>query len=129
MDDTREERVFALLEAAARAGHRCPTNPELAADLSSHGVPIASSSVPKIFGRLVREGRIVVRVYGHNWRDIVIQSGRYAGKATMAPPLGGEPYIVIDAAERTKRDATSQRKRRSRSSKASGDWPRKVRNP
>lgn len=120
MGDTREDRVFALLETAAREGHRCPTNPELAAALSSQGDPIASSSVPKIIGRLVRGGRIIVRVYGHNWRDVVIQSGRHAGKTTMAPPSGGEPYIVIDAAERTKRDTASQRHERPRSAKVRG---------
>lgn len=116
MSGTREDKVFALLEAAARTGRRCPTNPELAAALSSQGDPIAPSSVPKIIGRLVRGGRIIVRVYGHNWRDVVIQTGRHASKTTMAPPSGGQPYIVIDAAERMKRDASSQRQERPRTS-------------
>jgi hypothetical protein len=116
MGGTRDDRVFALLEAAARAGHRCPTNPELAAFLSSHGDPIAPSSVPKIIGRLVKGGRIIVRIYGHNWRDVVIQTGRHASKTTMAPPSGGQPYIVIDAAERTKRDAAAAHRERPRRS-------------
>ncbi len=108
MGETRHDRLFSLLEAAAAEGRRCPTNSDLAAALSSFGLPTAPSSVPKIMARLIRDGCIIVRIYGHNWRDVIVQSGQYVNRATMAPPSGWQPYIVIDAAERTKRDAARQ---------------------
>jgi hypothetical protein len=54
---------------------------------------------------LVRQGRIVIRVYGGNWRDVLICAGRQAGKSTAPAPHGGRPHIVIDATERARRDS------------------------
>lgn len=61
--------------------------------------------MPGFFRRLTRDGRIIIRVYGGNWRDIVIRKGPHAGKATQPPPHGGEPHIMIDQIARAKRDA------------------------
>lgn len=105
MDDARTDWVFGVLERAAVEGQRCPTNPEIAACLQKNGVRAAAGSIPGVLRALVREGRIVVRVYGGNWRDVVIVTGPHAGKSTKGPPHGGKPYSVIDAAERTKRDS------------------------
>jgi hypothetical protein len=97
-----EDLVFALLQRAAEAGHRCPTNPQIAAHLSQGEFQISATSVPKIMGKLARQGQIVVRVYGKNWRDVTICTGPHSEKTTMAPPHGGKPHTVITATGRTK---------------------------
>jgi hypothetical protein len=51
---------------------------------------------------LTRQGRIVVRIYGKNWRDVTICTGPNAEKTTMPPPHGGEPYMVINATGRAR---------------------------
>jgi hypothetical protein len=107
----KEDLIFGLVEKAAAERRRCPTNPEIAEFLRTQGFPAAFSSVPKMIGRLVKAGRMIVRVYGHNWRDITICTGHQAGKATIGPPNGGDPYILIDEAGRAKRDAQNQRAR------------------
>jgi hypothetical protein len=96
--------VFTLVERAAIEGRRCPTNPEIAAYLRQQGVKAAAGSIPGLLRILVRENRIVVRVYASNWRDITICEGPHKGKATLPPSHGNDPYIVIDAAERARRD-------------------------
>lgn len=82
---TREQKIeasFALIEAAAMAGERCPqTNP--------HG-PIPGGAVTA----LVEAGRVRSEVYAHNWRRVVILVGPNKGKATAEPPGGGIPYLV-----------------------------------
>jgi len=101
-----ETRVFGIVERAASKGHRCPTNPEIAAKLNESGLTkaIAASSIPGVFRQLIRKGLVTVRVYGHNWRDVLILQGPHAGKATLPPPHGGKPHTVIDKAERERRD-------------------------
>lgn len=106
MKATKEECVYGLIERAAIEGRRCPKNSEIAEYLRWHIFPECSaSSIPGYMRRLIREGRIIVRVYGHNWRDVIIVKGPHSGKRTLPPPHGGKPYIVIDASERAKRDA------------------------
>lgn len=82
-----------------------PTNPEISAFLGARGRGITTGSVPKTVGRLVKSGRIVVHVYPRNWRVVIICTGQHAGKVTMPSPGGGDPLVVIDEAERVKRDA------------------------
>lgn len=79
------ERDFALLEAAAAAGERCPQS-------RPHG-PLNPAST----GHLAREGRIRVEIFAHNWRVVTIMDGPHKGKQTMATPHKGseKPYKVI----------------------------------
>ncbi len=108
MATTRDDWVFSLIEKAVAEGHRCPTNPEIAAFLCTHGHPIASSSIPKIMRHLVRSERVIVHVYPRNWRVVIIRTGPQAGNATMSRPGGGEALMIIDQAERAKHDAKGE---------------------
>jgi|SRR5579885_2618950 len=105
MQDARADHVFSLLERAVEEHQRCPTNPEIAADLERHGYRAAAGTIPGLMRNLVRQGRIIIRVYGGNWRDIVICTGPHRGKSTAAAPHGGKPHTVIDATERARRDS------------------------
>ncbi len=106
MTESPEDCVYSLIERAAIEGRRCATNSEIAAHLRKHGFRANSaSSIPNIMRRLTRHGRIIVRIYGHNWRDVVICEGPHADKSTMPPKHGGRPHTIIDLAERAKRDA------------------------
>jgi len=106
----QEARVYALVERAAAEGRRCPTNAKIAADLNKSGLtkPVAASSIPGVFRQLIRRGLVTVRIYGNNWRDVVILQGPHAGKATLPPSHGGKPHIVIDQAERERRDRAAR---------------------
>jgi hypothetical protein len=97
-----EDLVFAMLQKAAASGCRCPTNPEIAAYLSEHGCQIAATTIPSVMKNLTRQGRVVVRLYGKNWRAVTICTGTNTDKTTMTPPHGGEPYLVITATGRTR---------------------------
>jgi hypothetical protein len=101
-----EARVYAVVEGAAMEGRRCPTNAEIAANLNASGLrkSVAASSIPGVFRELIRRGLVTVRIYGNNWRDVMILQGPHAGKVTQPPPHGGKPHIVIDKAERERRD-------------------------
>lgn len=75
--------TFAMLERCAIAGERCPqTQP--------HG-PLT----PGHTTILVREGKIRIEVFRHNWRVVTILAGPNAGKQTKACPAGGRPYMVV----------------------------------
>jgi hypothetical protein len=95
--------IFTLLEEAAAKGQRCPTNPELAAELGKQGIPSAAQSMPSNVKLLTTQGRIAVQIYGNNWREVIILSGTHKGKKTLPPKHGGEPYIVIDKTGTKKR--------------------------
>jgi hypothetical protein len=41
------ELAFSVLEKAANEGRRCPTNPELSAELGKRGIDLAAQSMPK----------------------------------------------------------------------------------
>lgn len=96
------EHVFAFLENAAANGERCLTNPGFATELNKHGLDLAPQSIPAVFRRLIRAGRITVRIYGGNWREVIIESGPQAGKSTKLPPHGGKPHTIVDSSGRTK---------------------------
>lgn len=83
----KEKALFDILEAAAVAGERCPTNPELR-DLV--GSPTTSD--------LARKGFITVEVYALNWRVVTIIHGAHAGKCTKRSPHKGakKPYKTIN---------------------------------
>lgn len=111
MDDGRVDYVFGLLEQAALKEQRCPTNPEIAALLQKRGYRAAAGSIPGLLRALVRQGRIVIRVYGNNWRQVSLTAGTHDGKSTQVPPHGGKPHTVIDIAERARRDSQPKWKR------------------
>lgn len=97
MAKVRQDFVFSLLEQAAAAGERCPTNIQLASLLKRGGFGrAAASSMPQIVGSLVKQGLVVVRIYGRNYRDVLICSGEQRGLATRSPPHGGVPYVILD---------------------------------
>jgi hypothetical protein len=77
------ERQYKLIEAAAAAGERCPLNSPLG--------PIDSTALSP----LAREGRILVEISGHNWRQITILTGPHAGKRTLPNPNGHAVYRII----------------------------------
>lgn len=106
-----ESGVLAMVERTASEGRRCPTNPEISDDFNELGITesVAASSIPGIFRQLIRRGLITVRVYGNNWRDVVILQGPRAGKVTLPPPHGGKPHIVIDKVGGERRDKASRR--------------------
>ncbi len=79
----RIEYDFALLEAAAISGDRCPKN-------DPQG-PIGHKSI----STLVKDRRIQSEIYMHNWRVVTILSGPHQGCSTKSPPAGsGKPYLV-----------------------------------
>lgn len=78
------ERCFAVLEAAAVAGRRCPGNDTGA---------VSSDLV----GMLARAGRIKVEIYALNFRVVEIMTGPNAGRRTKARPHDSSPpWKVID---------------------------------
>ena len=93
------DRSFALLEAAAIAGERCPQG-------QPHG-PIPSGHTKK----LAEQGKIRIEIFRHNWRVVTILVGPNAGKETKACPVGGMPYMVVDH-RRTERHLTHQERNR-----------------
>jgi len=82
----RLERDFALLEAAAASGARCPQNVPFG--------PLAAGASTQ----LARAGRIKVELYVHNWRVVTILDGPHKGRSTQPCPYGGseKPYKVIE---------------------------------
>lgn len=109
-----QDLVFGILERAAGEGRRCPTNFEVAAELNAMltNTRRAGTSIPAIMQVLVRRGLLTVRLYGGNYRDVVILKGPHAGKATLGPRHGGPPYEIIDKAERDRRDKSPKWQRR-----------------
>jgi hypothetical protein len=102
----REWRLYALIEKAASEGRRCPTNAEIATHFRQTGVAkhATPSGIPRLINQLIRRGLITVRIYGNNWRDVIILQGRHAGMTTSPPPHGGKPHLIIDPSERERRD-------------------------
>lgn len=70
------DAVFSLIVAAARKNERCPTSIRKG---NTRGIPSGATSA------LVKEGKIRVEVYAHNYRVIEILWGPSAGKRTRAP--------------------------------------------
>lgn len=109
---TLDKAVFAVVEAAAREGRRCPTNGEIAAEVLSQGgaVRMATTTVPGILQRLVRNGAITIRYFSRHFRQVEIHEGPAAGARTATPRNKSEPVEVIDAAERKRRDETPRQR-------------------
>lgn len=82
---SRFDRDFALLEAAAAAGKRCP--------LCAPYGPIQSS---KAIPWLCRDGRIRSEISGQNYRVVTILVGPHAGKKTAPNPYGARPWKFAD---------------------------------
>lgn len=79
------EDGFQQIEHAALNGLRCPIN-------KTHGYGTLRMGVTS---ELVKQGRIRVEVYAHNWRVIEITSGPNAGKRTAPPPYKDwKPYKI-----------------------------------
>jgi hypothetical protein len=105
-----DECVFAVLQAAAVEGRRCPSNGEIAMQVRERGIArIATTTVPGVLQRLVRDGAITIRYFSRHSRQVVLHEGPYAGKATAPPDNKSEPVEVIDAEERKRRDEAPRR--------------------
>jgi hypothetical protein len=113
MESGRAECLFRMLERAAANDEPCPTNPQIAAELQKHGYRVRPGSISSPLQDLVRQGRIVIRLYGGNFRQIVICTGETAGKSTKGPSRRQNPYAIIDAAERARRDSFLKERRSS----------------
>lgn len=79
------DKAFALLEATAIAGERCPQT-----------APFGPLPGPAT-GELARAGRIRVEIFAHNWRVVTIMEGLHRGKHTALSPYRGSklPYKTI----------------------------------
>lgn len=84
------EAVPALLRAAATAGERCPTDPEIGDHLYGLGLNYPADARPSA---LAARGLLRSEVYARNWRVVEID-----GMRTKEPPTGGAPYRIIDGA-------------------------------
>lgn len=83
---------FALIERAAIKGDRCPTN----ISMDNPDGTLRSG----ITSALLKEGRIKIEVYAHNWRVVEISIGPNAGKRTKAPPNEKlKPYLTLPKAD------------------------------
>ena len=77
------DRAFALLEAAALNGERCPMNTPFG--------PLDSTAV----GALCKAGRVLVEISSKNFRRVTILTGPHAGKKTGPDPSGRKPWKVV----------------------------------
>lgn len=79
-----ETEAFAMLEAAAASGARCPKS-------GTDGL------TSQLTAGLARAGKIRIDVYPHNWRVVTILTGPHAGKTTEpAPNKAWRPYLTIE---------------------------------
>ena len=110
MESGRAECVFRMLERAAANDERCPTNLQIAAELQKHGYRASLGGISSPLQDLVRQGRIIIRLYGGNFRQIGICAGENTGKTTKGHAQRQNP---IDAAERARRDSFLRERRSS----------------
>ena len=80
----RIEETFALIEAAAIAGARCPQG-------YPYG-PLDNDAMQWLY----RSGRIRGEIMAHNFRRVTILTGPHAGKRTADPPKAGRVWRTID---------------------------------
>lgn len=81
---TFDDEQFALVEAAAIAGDRCP---------KSHPFgPLKGGPLQ----RMVADRKIRIEIFAGNWRVITILVGPNKGKSTQASPKGGQPYRTFN---------------------------------
>jgi hypothetical protein len=89
MSDVRLKECFALLEAAAAAGERCPMN----FDRRIGGNQAVQAGLVRMLARL---GRIRVEISGRNFRTVTILEGPHAGKHTQRDQNRWVVWKVID---------------------------------
>jgi hypothetical protein len=79
------DRNFALIEAAASKGDRCPQAKPFG--------PLDAAAP----AALARAGRIRIEVFMHNFRVVTMMDGPHKGKQTQAAPKqgSGKPYKII----------------------------------
>lgn len=78
------DEAFALIEAAALKGERCPQG-------APYG-PLQRNAVTA----LRRDGRIRFELYALNWRVATILTGQHAGKRTAPCPIGRRtPKLIL----------------------------------
>ena len=86
-----------LVDAAAR-NQRCPQNSEINDALCAAGLPtfcaVAGGTTPVILA-LKNAGKIVIEVWGRNWRVVEICVGEHKGKRTLACPNSTKRTIVL----------------------------------
>jgi hypothetical protein len=101
-----EDKLLSIIGLAAKNGERCPTNWALASLLTTAmGRRVRSGGgIPSSIQNLVRKGKVTVRLFGHNYRQIEILDGKHAGFKTKQPEHDKLPYMTIDMVERLKRD-------------------------
>lgn len=83
------EKGFNLIERAAIKGERAPTN----VSMDNPNGQLHSG----VTSQLLKQGKIRVEVYAHNWRVIEILTGPNAGKRTAMPPYkyATKPYLTL----------------------------------
>lgn len=79
------DQWFAVIEAAAVAGYRCPEN-------NTHDLPYKAAQL------LCRAGMIRVEIGAHNYRVAELLVGANAGARTAADPTGAKPWKIIGRA-------------------------------
>src|SRR5579872_4249716 len=79
----RRERVFQMFAHAAAHGLRCPGNEE-------------NGFRPQDVTALALQGRIIVHIFGYNWRVVGILEEPYLGKWTAPDPKHGRLYRIVD---------------------------------
>ena len=78
------DRTYALIEAAALAGERCPQSKPFG--------PLDRNATRV----LAKSGRIKIEIFMHNWRVATIMEGHSAGKQTKMPEHANpKPYKII----------------------------------
>jgi len=93
--DAKAECIFNILDAAAAQGARCPANEAIAGQLRCEGIEVSVGTISGIVSRLAHDGRIVVRIYSHNYREVVVCDGIHRGRGTLPPPVDGKSYKVV----------------------------------
>jgi hypothetical protein len=89
------DAVFALIERAALAGERCPTNASIDAFMQEKGLDRCGDSGADLIRALARSGRMVFTVHARNWRVAEILTGPNALKATAPAPNRWAAYLRI----------------------------------
>jgi hypothetical protein len=81
MDEQKINKAFAMIEAVAINGGRCPQNDDLpfyrALDILAH------------------IGKIRIEISGRNWRQVFLIEGPHVGKATAPNPHGHIVWMII----------------------------------
>lgn len=85
----REQRLLAIIEAAAKNDSRMPTTEELR--------DVGVRAPDRLLSNLTAKGYIRREVGLSNWRVVFIEKGEHAGRHTAMPTEKWKPYLVISA--------------------------------